>query len=517
VRETGIKVMLERRYSRGSWRWACVLLGTGAVLSGAPTITLRLLDESGAPTAARLRILDPQGRPQPVQSAGPRDLVAAHPNFPELGAIVRGQAQVRLSAGSQTLLLDRGPEYRRASLPVEAREDEALERTVRLERWIHMKEIGWWSGDLHVHRAPADLPVLMQAADIHFAPTLTCWNDTLTLNPWPEKVASTEVPDHAFSVDNCEDERPWGAALFLGVKSPMRLYPRDAQYPPPTSTWGEARSRNAFIDLEKLIWWEAPMMAALNPPDSIGVAVNHFREDGISTRASLSRPRDENRYPGEAGFGKYILDLYSTYLSAGFRIPASAGSANGVVKVPFGYNRSYVYLGKQFSHQDWLAGQKAGRNFVTNGPMLFVTVDEQMPGVMLSENETQARVRVEASSAFELDRVEVLVDGQVAETLIPSGDHSRLTASVSVSVSRGSWLAVRCFEKSDVTIRLAHTSPFYVGKSARRSEESLEYLREWVKADMARIEGVSDDKLSPAQKKELLELSRKALAFYQRN
>jgi hypothetical protein len=56
-----------------------------------------------------------------------------------------------------------------------------------------------------------------------------------------------------------------------------------------------------------------------------------------------------------------------------------------------------------------------------------------------------------------------------------------------------------------------------VGSTPRRSGESLEYLREWVKSDMERIEGLPEDKLSAAQKRELLELCRKALAFYQRN
>jgi hypothetical protein len=515
--------MLLWRYSRGKWLWAwvllgpCVLAGTGALLGAAPAIRLQVLDESGVPAAARLRILDAQRQPQPVQGGTSQPLLPAHPNFPELGVIVSGEARVELPAGRQTLLVDRGPEYRLVSLDVDARQDEVIEKTVRLERWIHMKELGWWPGDLHVHRAPEDLPLLMRAADVHYAPTLSCWNDTQTVTPWPETTHQAPSPDQVYSIDNCEDERPWGAALFIGVKSPMQLYPRQAQYPPPTSTWGEARSRGAFIDLEKLIWWEAPLMAALNPPDSIGVAVNHFREDGISTRASLSRPRDENRYPGEMGFARYILDLYATYLSAGFRIPASAGSANGVVKVPFAYNRSYVYLGKEFSPQSWLAGQKAGHNFVTNGPMLFATVNGEMPGAVLPENETQARVDVKALSAFALDRVEVLVDGRVVETLAPSGNPNQVTAAVTVAVGPGSWLAVRCFEKNDVTIRLAHTSPFYVGPSAARSDEALEYLREWVRADMARIESLAEDKLSAGQKKELLELCRKALAFYQRN
>jgi hypothetical protein len=187
------------------------------------------------------------------------------------------------------------------------------------------------------------------------------------------------------------------------------------------------------------------------------------------------------------------------------------------VKVPFGYNRSYVYLGDEFSPQAWLAGAKAGHNFVTNGPMLFATVNGERPGAVLPESAAEARVQVEAMSAAGLDRVEVLVDGRVAKTLAPAADPLRITASLTVPVHAGSWLAVRCFERNDVTIRLAHTSPFYVGPAAGRAAESLAFLREWVQADMARIEGLPPDKLTPDQKGELLELCRKALAFYQSN
>ena len=255
-------------------------------------------------------------------------------------------------------------------------------------------------------------------------------------------------------------------------------------------------------------------MAALVPPDSIGVAVNHFREDGISTRASLARPRDELRYPGEQGFARYILDLYSTYLSAGFRIPASAGSANGVVKIHFGYNRSYVYLGRRFSYTDWLAGQKAGRNFVTNGPMLFVNVNRVLPGSVLPGDAGEAHVEIDAVSAANLDRAEVLVDGAVARTIHSSASPWRIRASVTITVRDGSWLAVRCFEKNPVTVRLAHTSPFYFGKSPRRSAESLAHLRSWVEAEMDRLKGLPGDKLTSGQKDELLALCRKALDHY---
>src|SRR5712692_5185161 len=82
-----------------------------------------------------------------------------------------------------------------------------------------------------------------------------------------------------------------------------------------------------------------------------------------------------------------------------------------------GYNRSYVYLGKEFSYENWMAAQKAGRNFVTNGPMLLVTVNANLPGAVLARDVGQARVEIDAFSAADLDRAEILVDGVVARTL----------------------------------------------------------------------------------------------------
>lgn len=339
----------------------------------ASTLAIRILDEKGNPVHARVRFTDADGRPLPVSAAGAPP-VQAHPNFPELGTIVEEKAHLSVPPAATALVVDRGPEYKLAKINLD-RGDAQL--TVKLERWIDMAARGWWSGDLHVHRSGADLPALMQAADLHFAPAISCFNDAAPLSPWPRTTLGKAAQDRVFSVDNCEDERKWGAALFIGVKHPMRLYERASELPSPLRTWSEARKRGAFIDLEKVIWWQSPVIVALSPPDSIGVAVNHFTEDAVSTRASLAKPRDDTKYSSPEGFARYIGDLYITYLSAGFRIPASAGSANGVSRNPLGYNRSYVYLGRQFDHSTWLGGQKAGRNFVTNGPMLERRFDLQ--------------------------------------------------------------------------------------------------------------------------------------------
>jgi len=187
-------------------------------------------------------------------------------------------------------------------------------------------------------------------------------------------------------------------------------------------------------------------------------------------------------------------------LNAGFRIPPSAGSANGVLRSPLGYNRSYVNLGRRFSYEGWLAGQKEGRNFVTNGPLLFLTV-------------RGASVRLRALSGAELDKAEIVVDGEVVKTFAATPGSSSLTGEARVRVEEGGWLAARVFEKNDKTVRFAHSAPVYFGKKARRSPQALARMREWIDALVEHVEPLRD--LTPAQREEWLTLCRQAREFYQ--
>jgi hypothetical protein len=494
-----------------------MLLAVTPIMAGAAdgVMKLRIVDEHGHAAHARGRLLDATGRSLPVLGAGAASVVAAHPNFPELGVVLEPEARLNIPPSAKVLLVDRGPEYRRVSIPLDAAIDESVERPIKLDRWIDMAAKGWWSGDLHVHRSVGDIRALMQSADLHFAPTISCFNDAPSSASWAVNLTAPAGLNRIYSIDNCEDERKWGAALFIGVKRPMRLYDRASEYPLPEHTWAEARSRGAFIDLEKVIWWQSPVMVAIGKPDSIGVAVNHFTEDAVSTRASLARPRDESKYGGPEGFARYIGDLYLSYLSAGFRIPASAGSANGVSRNPLGYNRSYVYLGSKFGYSEWLAGQKAGRNFVTNGPMLEFIAARHRPGAILPGNAGPIEIEVACTSRDELDRVEVVSSGEPVDVVNADSGATSIRATRRVRTHDGGWVIARCYEKDRATMRFAHTSPVWIGKTAHRSPQSLRFLLEWVAADESRIRAIPEGKITESQREELLAATRRAAKFYE--
>jgi hypothetical protein len=480
-----------------------------AVISPAETVRLRILDENGSRVAARIRLRDAQERLHPVPQ---RDgMVPAHPRFPELGVIVQGQVEIDIPEPGRSIEVDRGTEY----LPQKWNASERGTHELCLQRWIDMAARGWWSADLHVHREPAEMPLLLEAAGLNFAPDITRWNQNSNLETWPERPLIQLTASRFYSVDNAEDERPWGAALFFGLRTPMHLYHGKAEWPAPTATWQEARAKGAFLDLEKVIWWGAPVMAALIRPDTIGVANNHFLEEGMLDSEAWGRPRDRKRYPGQRGFANYIFDLYYTYLSAGLRVPASAGSANGVLRNPLGYSRSYVYLGSHFTPEGWFAAQKAGRNFVTNGPMLFLTVNGERPGAILPAAARNVKVDLLAIGRSSLERAELIVNGKITHSFQPGNDPARIQAEQTISLSAGDWVAARCLEANAKTVRFAHTSPLYAGEVPRRDPAALARLCEWIDRYMEQIRALPDSSLSADQKQAWLAQCRKARAIYE--
>src|SRR2546427_420899 len=90
--------------------------------------------------------------------------------------------RVELLPGRYTFTIERGKEF----FP-ETREV-AVERggprlTFRLHRWINMCELGWYSGDTHNHRDPAELPNVMLAEDVNVGLPMVDWTTASTVAP----------------------------------------------------------------------------------------------------------------------------------------------------------------------------------------------------------------------------------------------------------------------------------------------------------------------------------------------
>ena len=76
---------------------------------------------------------------------------------------------------------------------------------------------------------------------------------------------------------------------------------------------------------------------------------------------------------------------WQAVLNAGIRVPLAGGSAkraNRIFSAARAPTRTFQ-AGQEFTYKAWIEAVRAGRTFVTNGPLLAFTVNGQAPGAVL--------------------------------------------------------------------------------------------------------------------------------------
>lgn len=111
-------------------------------------VVMRVRDEDGRPTTARLEFRDHDGRVYPPQAK------RLAPDFFFQPHIYRADGDsVLLPPGQLQLTYSRGPEYLRKQKSIEVVAGMENVVVVQLERWVHPAEHGFFSGDHHIHAA----------------------------------------------------------------------------------------------------------------------------------------------------------------------------------------------------------------------------------------------------------------------------------------------------------------------------------------------------------------------------
>jgi hypothetical protein len=168
---------------------------------------------------------------------------------------------------------------------------------------------------------------------------------------------------------------------------------------------------------------------------------------------TLNMPRDKVDFAEISEFGDIDTDVYYEFLNLGFKLTATAGS-----DVPWGNSigtsRVYAYTGRGFDADEWFAAVKAGRTFVTSGPMLDFTVNGERPGAELKlKPGDKLKVKAEAEGLMAEPRYLELVEQGEVVARAPRGGR-KLALETELTVQHSTWLAVRAAG--------AHTTPVYV-------------------------------------------------------
>ncbi|MHC4398549.1 MAG: CehA/McbA family metallohydrolase [Planctomycetota bacterium] len=455
-------------------------------------VGIAVVDQDDKPLPCRIHLKDSAGNPQ---QAGELPFFRDH-------FVCPGNVELELAAGKYTFEIERGPEYESHSGSFDLAE--AGKKTVRvsLPRIADLAAGGWYSGDLHVHRALQAMPLLMRAEDLHVAPVITWWNNR---NQWTDRGVPedclVEVDDNRFyHVMAGEDEREGGALMYFGRNRPLAIAGSSREYPSPMKFVAQARSDGpVWIDVEKPFWWDVPIWLASGQIDSVGLANNHMCRSRMYESEAWGRPRDADRLPPPRGNGFWTQEIYYHILNSGLRIPPSAGSASGVLPNPLGYDRVYVHCGDGFGYQKWWDGLKAGRSFVTNGPLLIVKANGQLPGHVFTADEgeqIEIQLGVSLTSRGNVPEIEIIKNGAV-DRAVP---FNQLYHSAMRPLSEGSlgtltfresgWFLVRAIADVEHTFRFASTAPYFVeiGPQKKRiSRASAQFFVDWVDERAKRV------------------------------
>ena len=493
---------------------AILLIGCLArLLPAAPAEEARLrftvLDaKTRLPFPARIHLKDAQGKP-----VRPDKLPFHRGHF-----VCPGWTDLKLAPGDYTYEVEHGPEYSMAAGSFTAGSGADKDIVVELKRFVDLAAEGWWSGDLHVHRPLEDIELLMRADDLHVAPVITWWNKK---NLWQDQPSPARPlvrfdRDRFYHVLGGEDEREGGALLYFQLRQPLSITDATREHPSPMKFLTEARQqRGVWVDIEKPFWWDVPVWLASGQVDSIGLANNHMCRDEMLGTEAWGKPRNADRLPAPRGNGFWSQEIYYHILNCGLRLPPSAGSASGVLPNPVGYDRVYVQAGRTLNYDRWWEGLRAGRSFVSNGPLLRCRAGGQWPGHVFTAaagKELKIELRAQIDTRDPISRIEIIKNGRV-DCAIPYAHWKQTGTLATLFFNESGWFLVRAITDNEKTFRFASTAPWYVemGEPRRRvSRGSAQFFLDWVRERMQRVK-LTD----PAQREEVLQHHRMAEQFWQ--
>lgn len=290
------------------------LMGNIGILGAAENgrVKIVVVDQEEEVLPCRIHLYDKAGKPQ---RAG--DLPFFRDHF-----VCPGKVELELPAGEYRVEIERGPEFEQYADSFTLAESGVEELSVCLKRIADLAAEGWYSGDLHVHRAIEEIPLLMRAEDLHVAPVITWWNsrNLWSARPVPPDPLVQLDDNRYYHVMAGEDEREGGALMYFNRKQSLPITGASREYPSPMKFVTEApQEGDVWIDIEKPFWWDVPVWLASGKIDSVGLANNHMCRSRMYESEAWGRPRDTNRLPAPRGNGFWTPDKrYVSRSSANF-------------------------------------------------------------------------------------------------------------------------------------------------------------------------------------------------------
>jgi len=528
--------------------WSLVLAGMGSMLgcrtpagSAGARLEVRVVDDAtGAPLAARVAVTNSDGKFVEIDGK--------HAHVQYLGkrwCYVDGSFTLAVPASGAEIEIRRGLE----TLPLSATisgdtSGKAIQKTYRLRRWIDMCRKGYVNGDIHAHLpVPREAHPQMRAEDLNALVLLYLPdpdNPIATNKCFTGRMDAGSTPGCEIYVGQEVQEWQMGHLNMIGLTKLIDGYPRAGgtlEYWKSLPQWDLIRAMRAVREQNGTVIW--PHMSSLPGAElPIGLSL------GLVDAVELMTWNDPTQLPNH--WGPWLnsgmsqaefpvlrgVDLYYQFLNAGFRLPIAAGTDKLGEEIPLGSNRVYAKVQGPATYEAWLAAVKAGKAFVTNGPILeFEAGDAGAGDVVEFQGAKRIEARATARSILPFTTLEIIFNGDaVGHKTIPvwknepkDGLYS-MEVEATIELARSGWLAARVVDHPDLKNRIlprdlsvfAHTDPIYFLQDGRkvREEASVVYLRKYVQGVRHWL-GTEPTFANEQDRREAQRAAEEALRFYE--
>jgi hypothetical protein len=381
-------------------------------------VHLRVNDAAtGQPAPVRLRVTDaaghayaPFGRMTKFATQTGIDVGSNVLLDGEAWSFIDGTCEIALPPGPLRFQVRKGFEYKPLDSDVQLQAGK-LSLRLTIERDCDLRAEGWYSGDtcayfLSPHAtlleaAAEDLAVvdlLIREAELHGEPTL------VNIAAFSGQAPIVSRPGHLVVVNSCNDGAT-GRLLLLNshrVVYPLSFGANDGWT---LSDWCDQCHRKGGLVVGD-DWLIRPSAEVVGKIDAI-------------------------RFHPEAS-----LEPWFDVLNRGVRLPLVAGSGKDSNCSVLGGWRTYAHLGDQpFDYKTWTDAIRAGRTFVTRGPLLRVRATEETIAVEAIGN---------------VKRIELIANRNVVASEVGSRVETASPAS--------GWIIARVVDDAGVA---AVTSPIY--------------------------------------------------------
>ncbi|MDA1315267.1 MAG: CehA/McbA family metallohydrolase [Acidobacteria bacterium] len=456
---------------------------------------VRLRDEAGRPAAARIYLKDDRDRAY----IAPGSIARQSGRSSEYYFHADGQFQIEMPEGEVTIEAVKGSEYIPQVAKVRLRPSHTNSVLLTLRRLMDLPSMGWYSGDVHMHpnHVPGglyvtmdDCRVLAAGEDIKVGNLLISSVgsfahvfDTEFFNQGQPDSVSTDETILVVQEEFRNTSAMYGHMPLLGIKRLVEPFYTGQEnsaywedYPPNYTIAKAARDQGGAVSYT-------------HPSDGpeIPVGFHLAREFPIDLALDVVDALDILSNKDEEG----ACWMYYRVLNCGLKCTASAGtdSQMDVARHALpGGSKVYVKVAAPLTYDKWIEGYKAGRTFVSNGPLLLLEVDGKEPGaeIRLSTPGT-VRVRAKTASNVPIDVLELIVNGEVAAQVKNSGDGTSLEIDRVLRLDKSSWVAARVWGPPHRLVvndpqAFAHTSPVYVyiGDQKIASAKDAKIVLAWI-------------------------------------